>query len=236
LWTVKIEQHQDANDDNYYIWLYEGSQWKQKLYAAGALLLVIAIVLFPLWPLFLRQGVWYLSMGMLGLIGLFFAMAIVRLIIFVITIFAVPPGLWLYPNLFEDVGFFDSFRPVWAWQEVCFVFRTPVNQKLTIIDPRGRQGKEGCKEGEEGRQISSKGRWWKAKEGCYRYCTCSSCTRSSCTSARCCSCFCACQLRTTAHRLRSRARRCRHAASTARDSRRGGGRVGYVLRSGLKVV
>jgi translocation protein SEC62 len=114
LWTVKIEQHQDANDDNYYIWLYEGSQWKQKLYAAGALLLVIAIVLFPLWPLFLRQGVWYLSMGMLGLIGLFFAMAIVRLIIFMITIFAVPPGLWLYPNLFEDVGFFDSFRPVWA--------------------------------------------------------------------------------------------------------------------------
>ncbi|KAH8632161.1 hypothetical protein IG631_13844 [Alternaria alternata] len=44
-------------------------------------------------------------------------MAIVRLIIFMVTIFAVPPGLWLYPNLFEDVGFFDSFRPVWAWQE-----------------------------------------------------------------------------------------------------------------------
>lgn len=117
LWTVKIEQHQDANDDNYYIWLYEGLQWKQKLYAAGALLVVITVVLFPLWPLFLRQGVWYLSMGMLGLIGLFFAMAIVRLILFIITIFAAPPGLWLYPNLFEDVGFFDSFRPVWAWQE-----------------------------------------------------------------------------------------------------------------------
>lgn len=77
-------------------------------------------MLFPLWPLFLRQGVWYLSMGMLGLIGLFFAMAIVRLILFIITIFAAPPGLWLYPNLFEDVGFFDSFRPVWAWQEVCY--------------------------------------------------------------------------------------------------------------------
>jgi protein translocation Sec62 family protein len=119
LWTVKIEQHQEANDDNYYIWLYEGSQFKQKLYAAGALLIVIAVVLFPLWPLFLRQGVWYLSMGMLGLIGLFFAMAIVRLIIFIITMFAAPPGFWLYPNLFEDVGFFDSFRPVWAWQEVC---------------------------------------------------------------------------------------------------------------------
>jgi translocation protein SEC62 len=118
LWTVRIEQHQEANDDNYYIWLYEGSQWKQKAYAAGALVLVMAVVLFPLWPLFLRQGVWYLSMGMLGLIGLFFAMAIVRLILFIITMFAAPPGLWLYPNLFEDVGFFDSFRPAWAWQEV----------------------------------------------------------------------------------------------------------------------
>ncbi|OAL47729.1 translocation protein [Pyrenochaeta sp. DS3sAY3a] len=117
LWTVRIEQHQEANDDNYYIWLYEGSQWKQKLYAVGALVGIMAVVLFPLWPLMLRQGVWYLSMGMLGLIGLFFAMAIVRLILFIITMFTAAPGLWLYPNLFEDVGFFDSFRPVWAWQE-----------------------------------------------------------------------------------------------------------------------
>jgi len=117
LWTVRVEQHQEANDDNHYVWLYEGSQWKQKLYALGALIVVIAVVMFPLWPLIMRQGVWYLSMGMLGLIGLFFAMAIFRLILFLITMFAIPPGLWLYPNLFEDVGFFDSFRPFWAWQE-----------------------------------------------------------------------------------------------------------------------
>ena len=143
LWTVKIEQHQEANDDNYYIWLYEGSQMKQKLYAVGALLLVIAIVLFPLWPLFLRQGVWYLSMGMLGLIGLFFAMAIVRLILFIITIFAAPPGLWLYPNLFEDVGFFDSFRPVWAWQEVCSLLRnTRIDEQSLIHSRRPRMSRQ----------------------------------------------------------------------------------------------
>lgn len=122
LWTVRIEQHQEAGDDCYYIWLYEGSQWKQKLYAVGALVGILAVVLFPLWPMKLRLGVWYLSMGMLGLIGLFFAMAIVRLILFVITMFTHAPGLWLYPNLFEDVGFFDSFRPVWAWQEVRTLF------------------------------------------------------------------------------------------------------------------
>ncbi len=118
LWTVKIEQHQEMDDPEHYVWLYEGPQWKQKLYAVGALLILMALVLFPLWPIKLRIGVWYLSMGMLGLIGLFFAMSIFRLILFCVTLFAVPPGLWLYPNLFEDVGFFDSFRPVWGWQEV----------------------------------------------------------------------------------------------------------------------
>jgi translocation protein SEC62 len=112
LWTVKIEQQQECREELHYVWLYEGSQIKMKLYAAGALAVIFAIVLFPLWPIKMRLGVWYLSMGMLGLIGLFFAMSIFRLILFAVTVFAVPPGLWLYPNLFEDVGFFDSFRLV----------------------------------------------------------------------------------------------------------------------------
>ncbi|CAL3969984.1 hypothetical protein PZA11_007483 [Diplocarpon coronariae] len=117
LWTVKIEQQQECKEELHFVWLYEGAQVKQKLYALGALALVFTIVMFPLWPMKLRLGVWYLSMGMLGLIGLFFVMAIFRLILFAVTMFTVPPGLWLYPNLFEDVGFFDSFRPLWGWQE-----------------------------------------------------------------------------------------------------------------------
>ncbi|CEJ84509.1 Putative Translocation protein SEC62 [[Torrubiella] hemipterigena] len=116
-WNVRIEQQQDAADDMYYIWLWEGSQIKRQLYAALALVIIFAIVLYPLWPLKLRQGVYYLSWGLLGLLGLFFAMAIFRVILFCITYFAVPPGLWLYPNLWEDVSFMDSFRPVWAWHE-----------------------------------------------------------------------------------------------------------------------
>lgn len=120
LWHVKVEHEQEnIDEDLYYVWRYEGPQWKQKLYAAGALAAIMAVVMFPLWPIKLRLGVWYLSMGVLGLIGLFALMSIFRLILFCITYFAVPPGLWLYPNLFEDVGFFDSFKPVWGWQEVC---------------------------------------------------------------------------------------------------------------------
>lgn len=119
LWTVKIEQHQETSPLMHYVWLYEGPQWKQKALAAAVVAGIFAVVLFPLWPMVMRQGVWYLSVGMMGLLGLFFAMSIFRLILFCITVFAVPPGLWLYPNLFEDVGFFDSFKPLWGWQEVC---------------------------------------------------------------------------------------------------------------------
>jgi translocation protein SEC62 len=118
LWTVEIVQQQDTQDDMYYMWLYEGPQWKKRAYALGALVLVMIFVMFPLWPLKLRQGAWYLSMAFFGVIVLFFVMAIIRLILFCITMFTHAPGLWLFPNLFEDVGFIDSFIPLWAWQTV----------------------------------------------------------------------------------------------------------------------
>ena len=160
---MKIEQQQDINDDLHYVWLYEGPQWRTKLYAVGALILIMTIVMFPLWPFKLRIGVWYLSMGFLGLIGLFFAMAIFRLILFCVTVFTVPPGLWLYPNLFEDVGFFDSFRPVWGWQEVsppfslCFRFDEGA-VRLIAIDGQDKKAKKAKKpkKGDSGKKADAK--------------------------------------------------------------------------------
>lgn len=117
LWTVRIEQQQDAADDMYYVWLWEGSQIKRKVYAALALLLIFTVVCYPLWPLKMRQGVYYLSWGFLLFLGLFFAMAIFRVILFCITYFVLKPGFWLFPNLWEDVSVVDSFKPVWAWHD-----------------------------------------------------------------------------------------------------------------------
>ncbi|RPB03562.1 translocation protein [Choiromyces venosus 120613-1] len=118
LWTVKIEQQQEMREELYYTWFYEPRTWKQTIMAIGVIVVLLLVVMFPLWPPMLRLGVWYLSMGMLGLIGLFILMSIFRLILFLVTTFVLPPGIWLYPNLFEDVGFFDSFRPLWAWHKV----------------------------------------------------------------------------------------------------------------------
>lgn len=66
---------------------------------------MLAGVMFPLWPPIMRLGVWYLSIGVLGLIGLFFAIAIVRLIFYIITVIVASPGIWIFPKLFADVGF-----------------------------------------------------------------------------------------------------------------------------------
>ncbi|ROW16643.1 hypothetical protein VPNG_01559 [Cytospora leucostoma] len=118
LWTVRIVPQQDAGDDMYYAWMYEGSQVMRKVYAALALIAIFIVVCYPLWPLKMRQGVYYLSWGFLCLLGLFFVMAIFRVILFSVTYFVVSPGLWLFPNLWEDVSFVDSFKPVWAWHEV----------------------------------------------------------------------------------------------------------------------
>lgn len=115
LWEVKIEHKQEFEPLMHYVWIYEGSQWKTKIWAALAVLAVFTVVLFPLWPLFMRQGVWYLSVGAMCLVIAFFGLGIVRLILFCLTVFTIPPGLWIFPNLFEDVGFFDSFKPVYEW-------------------------------------------------------------------------------------------------------------------------
>lgn len=103
--SLQIIANQLFSPDEYYAWFYEGSQWTT--YAGGLLMVAIMLagVMFPLWPPMMRLGVWYLSIAMLGLIGLFFGLAIVRLIFYVITIIVASPGIWIFPQLFADVGF-----------------------------------------------------------------------------------------------------------------------------------
>jgi len=109
------QMRQMFDGESYYAWLYDGNQLMVIAGAALMVLVVLAGVMFPLWPMSLRIGVWYLSMAALGFVGLFFVIAIIRLILYIITWITVSPGIWLFPNLFEDVGFVDSFIPLWAW-------------------------------------------------------------------------------------------------------------------------
>lgn len=148
--------------DEYYAWFYEGSQWTT--YAGGVLMVALMLggVMFPLWPPTMRLGVWYLSMGMLGLIGLFFATAIVRLIFYIITVVVASPGIWIFPKLFADVGFVSWFY--------LMVFRALRDRPGRIVysslgmghaqeeveEEKGREGRE-RREGQV--EFSQKQRW-----------------------------------------------------------------------------
>jgi len=101
--------------DSYYIWLYQGSSMKPKLYAAGVLIAIMVVVMFPLWPENMRIGVWYLSMAALGFVGFLLATSVVRIVLFGLTKVILSPGIWIFPNLYADVGFFASFVPLWGW-------------------------------------------------------------------------------------------------------------------------
>ncbi|KAI0298705.1 translocation protein [Multifurca ochricompacta] len=113
--TVQINQMQLFKPEEYYAWFYEGSQWTNYVGGVAMVAVILAGVMFPLWPPILRLGVWYLSMILLGLIGLLLVISVIRLIFYIITIIVASPGIWIFPRLFADVGFIDSFIPLWEW-------------------------------------------------------------------------------------------------------------------------
>lgn len=80
----------------------------------------ITLVLYPVWPYKMRVGVYYLSYGVLGLLAAFFVMAILRYVLYLLTlpVCKYQGGFWIFPNLFEDCGFFDSFKPLYGFGEV----------------------------------------------------------------------------------------------------------------------
>jgi translocation protein SEC62 len=115
---VQRDQSLSFAEEHYFAWFYETTQLQTILGGIGIVIVVFGAILFPLWPPILRIGAWYVSIMGLGFVAAIVVIAIIRLILFIITMFALPPGIWLFPNLFEDVGFFESFVPLWGWQKV----------------------------------------------------------------------------------------------------------------------
>ncbi|BGP40070.1 Translocation protein S62 [Rhodotorula kratochvilovae] len=113
--AVQIVPQQLFAPDEHYVWLVDPNPVRQLVLAFAMVAVVLAGVMFPLWPVKMRIGVWYLSVGVLGLIAAFFGLAIVRLLLWLVTKVVARPGIWLFPNLFADVGFVDSFIPLWGW-------------------------------------------------------------------------------------------------------------------------
>ena len=129
--VLTINQMQAFEEGAYYAWFYEGSQWLTYVGGVAMLAIILAGVMFPLWPPIMRLGVWYLSMVVLALIGLFFVIAIIRLIFYIITIIVASPGIWIFPKLFADVGFVSTKRAA------CKVFQSLILHRSSRLSLSG---------------------------------------------------------------------------------------------------
>ncbi|XP_029471214.1 translocation protein SEC62 isoform X3 [Rhinatrema bivittatum] len=115
----KLEPHEDQvflDGNEVYVWIYDPVHFKT--FAMGLILViaVIAATLFPLWPAEMRVGVYYLSVGAGCFVASILLLAVARCILFLI-IWLLTGGrhhFWFLPNLTADVGFIDSFRPLYT--------------------------------------------------------------------------------------------------------------------------
>jgi len=117
---IRLDMHLDQiviDSSDAYVWLYDPVGW---FYWAGGTAIVlgtIAICLFPLWPPMMRTGVHYLSMGAAGFLLLIMGIGVLKYLMFAL-LFALSAGklsFWLFPNLTEDVGFLESFMPIYDY-------------------------------------------------------------------------------------------------------------------------
>lgn len=117
---IRLDMHLDQiflDSNDAYVWLYDPIPWYYWLGGSVIVLGIIAVCLFPLWPPIMRKGVHYLSISAAGFLILILCLALLKYIIFGL-LFVLTGGklkLWIFPNLTEDVGFFESFLPVYDY-------------------------------------------------------------------------------------------------------------------------
>lgn len=117
---IRLDMHLDQiflDSSDAYVWLYDPVPWYYWCVGTIIVLGVIGVCLFPLWPPKLRLGVHYLSIAAAGFLVCIIGLAVLKYIIFGI-LFALSAGklkFWIFPNLTEDVGFMESFLPVYDY-------------------------------------------------------------------------------------------------------------------------
>lgn len=80
----------------------------KKIYFVIVLIMILAGVLFPLWPYSLKYALWIVSMVILVFLV---SIILIRLVLYVfLASFGI--SFWLFPNLFGDYGVLESLRPI----------------------------------------------------------------------------------------------------------------------------
>ncbi|KFM75899.1 Translocation protein SEC62, partial [Stegodyphus mimosarum] len=118
---IKLDMHLEqifVDSNEPYVWIYDPIPLRTWITGTLMVIAAVLICLFPLWPQTIRHYIYYLSVAAAFLLVFIIGLAVFRLIVFVL-IWILTFGkhnLWLLPNLTEDVGFFESFWPLYKYE------------------------------------------------------------------------------------------------------------------------
>merc|ERR1719343_959536 len=106
--------NQKFDCEGFYVITYEGNSGMQHFLLALIIAGVLLACMFPVWPMWAKVGLWYLSVIFLSL---YFGLLILRMIIY--TLFwIVGFDFWIFPNLNDEYcGFLDSFQPFYSFEK-----------------------------------------------------------------------------------------------------------------------
>jgi hypothetical protein len=98
---VEAIESPDATEftkDAIYVWVFEGKKFWSYFWSFAIPAVVILCCLMPLWPDFMKNGLWYVSVTLLlATLGL----TVVRFLIF-LTLWLFGLEFWIFPNLFDE--------------------------------------------------------------------------------------------------------------------------------------
>ncbi|VDP76514.1 unnamed protein product [Schistosoma mattheei] len=114
-----VDEQKFVLDDphTFYVWIYEPPPGLFTWLAGASLIIgIILCCLFPIWPSELRQGAYYLTITASGLLGLLLFVGLLRFCFYLLVWLSTlgQYSFWIFPNYFEDCGFFESFRPLYS--------------------------------------------------------------------------------------------------------------------------
>ena len=146
------DQFFEDTPDEIYIWQYNPPSWRSTAIGLGLLVLVVVFTMYPLWPHWSRIGAYYVSLGLASLLGVLLLAEVLRVFIF--------SGIWLatwgkvhfmiLPNLYEDVGFWDSFKPGYSLE-----YKGDDIEEEEDGDGTGSDGEDGDGSDREGDSLRS---------------------------------------------------------------------------------
>lgn len=110
---ISIAKNVSAND--VYMWGEEKYDVTSLCIGIAVIVLIFSFAMFRLWPYKLQKYALYIRYPIYAIFGLFGLVLVIRLIVYCVTVFTHPPGLWLLPNFAAECGFFESFDPWYAW-------------------------------------------------------------------------------------------------------------------------